>query len=477
MASTSDLRRKLERIEADLDANRYRAGPWDAFLREALRRPQGERLALSVDVSRVSRKLHRRGVSRTLPVCVGVALEILATLVGGLVLWIGDSIRSNLAAVAAALIWITTLQPLVKLVVGWLLRIRYDYAYLWGGVEPRFKIRYGTYVAAPAWARVVFHLAGTAGSPLGAWLVAVLVQPRLPVAAAVCTALSALTLGINVLLFFAAAMGIRRIGRRRLTTSSGGSAAAELRAALTGPRSEGRVYDTDPADRNEFTESFDRAYTRFAPLYDIAVRRLPVWKTWLRSSVPHLRGPRVLEVSFGTGYLLTQFAGRFETHGVDYNAGMVETARRNMVRAGVIAHLCRANVEALPYPDQCFDTIVNTMAFSGYPDAGASLAEMRRVLRPGGRLVLIDVNYPEDENAVGMALTRLARRSGDLVRDLGRLLVGHGFAFTDRAIGGFGSVHLYIAEKDGRSPVEAGSAAPPDGGAGQCRQASTARSR
>jgi hypothetical protein len=65
-------------------------------------------------------------------------------------------------------------------------------------------------------------------------------------------------------------------------------------------------YSNEPADRRAFTERFDRFYTRFAPAYDRLVKALPVWKTWLGRALPHLVGPRVLEVSFGTGYLMTR---------------------------------------------------------------------------------------------------------------------------------------------------------------------------
>jgi ubiquinone/menaquinone biosynthesis C-methylase UbiE len=208
------------------------------------------------------------------------------------------------------------------------------------------------------------------------------------------------------------------------------------------------TYDAEPENQHEFTESFDRSYSRFAALYDIAVEYLPVWKTWLRSALPHLRGPCVLEISFGTGYLLTQYAHRFETHGIDYNETMVRTARQNLVRAGSGAHLCRARVEALPYGDQAFDTIVNTMAFSGYPNARQALEEIRRVLRPDGRIVLIDVNYPADGNWIGTMLTHGAKRAGDLIRNLPELFHDFGFTFTDEGIGGCGSVHLYVAEKE-----------------------------
>ena len=87
------------------------------------------------------------------------------------------------------------------------------------------------------------------------------------------------------------------------------------------------------------------------------------------------------------------------------------------------------------------------MAFSGYPDGVAALNEMGRVLKPDGRLVLVDVNYPQDRNRLGMALTKFWMASGDLIRDMGPLFEESGWKFQEEEIGGFGSVHLYVAEK------------------------------
>jgi ubiquinone/menaquinone biosynthesis C-methylase UbiE len=212
-----------------------------------------------------------------------------------------------------------------------------------------------------------------------------------------------------------------------------------------------RRYSEEPRDRRAFTEAFDRFYTRSAPVYDLMVKALPVWKTWLQSALPHLSGPRVLEVSFGTGWLMTRYAGRFEVHGVDLNERMVATARENLRRRGLEADLRQGNVEALPYPDGFFDTVLNTMAFSGYPDARTSLAEMVRVLKPEGRLVLIDVNYPANGNWLGTRLTELWKRGGDLVRDMGALFREAGLDYSDEEIGGRGSIHLYVATRRGSS--------------------------
>jgi len=206
-------------------------------------------------------------------------------------------------------------------------------------------------------------------------------------------------------------------------------------------------YVPEPEDKVGFTEQFDRFYTRFAGLYDGAVRLLPFWKRWLKATLPHIQGPRVLEASFGTGYLLMHYAADYEVFGIDYNQHFVDRLQETLVKKGLSADIRQGNVEALPYEDEYFDSIVNTMAFTAYPDGRKAMSEMHRVLRPGGKIVMVDVDYPLDGNRLGTLITKGWIAGGDIVRDMAPLFAEFGFEYSDEEIGGFGSVHLYIVKK------------------------------
>jgi ubiquinone/menaquinone biosynthesis C-methylase UbiE len=208
-------------------------------------------------------------------------------------------------------------------------------------------------------------------------------------------------------------------------------------------------YPSEPDDTQAFTAEFDRFYTRFARAYDRFVKLLPVWRRWIGHVLPHVQGPRVLEVSFGTGALLDRYGPQAVVYALEYNRTMLEIARRNLGPTGRAVSFQRGDVAHLPYQSGAFDTLVNTMAFTGYPDGAAAMMEMARVLRPGGRLVMVDVNPPQDGNRTGVWLARAWSALGDILRDMEPLFRAAGLAYVDREIGGWGSVHLYVATKGG----------------------------
>jgi ubiquinone/menaquinone biosynthesis C-methylase UbiE len=215
-----------------------------------------------------------------------------------------------------------------------------------------------------------------------------------------------------------------------------------------GPQANGLSMGTsEPKNPDEYTRNFDRFYTGFSGIFDFLVKHTSVYDKWLGPVIPRIRGPRVLEISFGTGWLICRYANRFQTYGIDFNQKLIGIATRNLKAAGITIPLQRANVEALPYRSETFDTVVNTMAFSGYPRADFAMREIRRVLKPGGRLLLVDFGLPNDRNWIGSAFARLMASSGDIMRDMPAIFLRYDFKFDDVEVGGFGAFHFYIAEK------------------------------
>jgi hypothetical protein len=229
--STQDLLARLSALAGDLEAGRYIPGPWKELLSEVRRLPRPARLALAESISRLSEQLHARTRVHTVPFWAGLLAEVLLALLGATLLWLALEYDSNWAAVSASLLWTMCFQPLLKIVTGTVLGIRYAYAYLLGP-EPRFKMRFGSYIAASRAARILFHLSGTLGSPLGAWLPTRFLGPSLRSASTFCWILVAVVATINVVPFALALAGMQRIGPIRLSLGSAASAALEIREAL-----------------------------------------------------------------------------------------------------------------------------------------------------------------------------------------------------------------------------------------------------
>ncbi|MEU8636912.1 class I SAM-dependent methyltransferase [Amycolatopsis sp. NPDC048633] len=103
-------------------------------------------------------------------------------------------------------------------------------------------------------------------------------------------------------------------------------------------------------------------------------------------------GRRILDAGCGSGPLFAALRDRGAVvTGFDSSAGMVESARRKL---GAGAALQVADLgEPLPYPDGAFDDVVAALVLHYLEDWAAPLAELRRVLRPGGRLIMA-VNHP-----------------------------------------------------------------------------------
>jgi SAM-dependent methyltransferase len=106
----------------------------------------------------------------------------------------------------------------------------------------------------------------------------------------------------------------------------------------------------------------------------------------------------VLDVACGPGLVVTAFA-RVVRHatGVDVTPAMLERARQVAAAADLRnASFLEGDVRHLPWPDGSFSVVVSRFAFHHFEDPAAVLAEMRRVCRPGGRVVVCDLTASDD---------------------------------------------------------------------------------
>jgi SAM-dependent methyltransferase len=158
--------------------------------------------------------------------------------------------------------------------------------------------------------------------------------------------------------------------------------------------------------------AFESLYGPFAWAYDWVSRTffLGQWRVWQRAALPHLRGPRVLELGMGTGNLqLDMTRAGLEPFGIDLSPQMLRQARRKRSRLGVAPfRMCRARATALPFPDALFDSVVSTFP-SEYIADERTLAEVSRVLKPGGRMVVVPGGWLNPKGARGRALEGVSR--------------------------------------------------------------------
>jgi SAM-dependent methyltransferase len=116
------------------------------------------------------------------------------------------------------------------------------------------------------------------------------------------------------------------------------------------------------------------------------------WRVWQRLVLPRLRGHDVLELGCGLGDLLADMlAAGYNCRAVERSPQMVAAARQTLRRrkVGTNATVIQGSTQGLPFSDASFDTVVSTFP-SEYIYESDTIAEAARVLRPGGRLIVVE---------------------------------------------------------------------------------------
>ncbi|MBI1960155.1 MAG: class I SAM-dependent methyltransferase [Candidatus Rokubacteria bacterium] len=152
--------------------------------------------------------------------------------------------------------------------------------------------------------------------------------------------------------------------------------------------------------------------------------------------VPRATGA-VLEVGVGSGLNLALYAPTVErVYGLDPSPELQRMARCRAERAGVPARFLIASAEAVPLPDRSVDTVVSTWTLCSIPDPARALAEIKRVLRPGGRFIFIEHGRSPDAPVLAWQarLNPIWQRIAGgchLNRSIDLLVVASGFRITE----------------------------------------------
>ena len=153
----------------------------------------------------------------------------------------------------------------------------------------------------------------------------------------------------------------------------------------------------------EKSKRVEEVFSSVAPSYDLMndLMSLGLHRLWKRFALEMSgvrAGSRVLDVASGSGDLAAAFAKRVGPEGqvwmTDINAAMLAVGRDKLIDAGVFAPLALCDAEKLPFPSNAFDCVSVAFGLRNMTHKDRALAEMARVTRPGGRVIVLEFSRP-----------------------------------------------------------------------------------
>ncbi|MEM1504654.1 class I SAM-dependent methyltransferase [Domibacillus sp. 8LH] len=136
------------------------------------------------------------------------------------------------------------------------------------------------------------------------------------------------------------------------------------------------------------TEIIKRRYNRIAPVFNTMDKMVrPLWR---KEMLARAEG-EVLEVGIGTGANLPFYPSAVTcVTGIDFSSKMINLAKEEAEKAPVPVKLMEMDAEEMDFPDASFDTVVTACVFCSVPDPVQGLKEIKRVLKPGGKVLMLE---------------------------------------------------------------------------------------
>jgi len=142
---------------------------------------------------------------------------------------------------------------------------------------------------------------------------------------------------------------------------------------------------------NKATKAARKRYNRLAPFYDLmeglAEKRYSGWRQLLWSKV---EGKKILEVGVGTGKNFPYYPTKAEITAIDFSEKMLSRAKEKAEDHNVKVDLRQMDVQTLSFEDNTFDSVIATFVFCSVPDPVKGLMEIKRVCKPGGKVLLLE---------------------------------------------------------------------------------------
>jgi ubiquinone/menaquinone biosynthesis C-methylase UbiE len=161
-------------------------------------------------------------------------------------------------------------------------------------------------------------------------------------------------------------------------------------------------------------EFFDYLYHDMAWAYDwvATIVSLGRWNKWIETSLPYIKGDKILELGHGPGHLIVKLnqSGR-KTYGIDLSTQMTTIASVRLKRLSLPVNLSTAQSQHLPFAAEEFDHIVVTFP-TEYILEHSTLVEIYRVLKPGGSAVIVPVAYITGTSLIDKAAAWIFRITG-----------------------------------------------------------------